>query len=482
MSSVKQETLSGVKWNAIERFSVQGIQFLLGLLMARLLAPSDFGTIAMLGVFIAISQTFIDSGFANALIRKNNRTDKDFSTVFFFNIAISIVCYLVLFAIAPFVGKFYEMPILCQVLRIQSISLILNSLCAIQTTRLTIAIDFKGLAKINLSAALISGVSGVTMAYLGMGIWALVAQSLIATCVTMISLWYYSKWRPLWCFSWDSFNDLFSYGSKMLAAGLLNTIYNNLNPLVIGKFFSAQDLGFYNRGTHFAQFPSSNINGVLQRVTFPVMAKIQDDDEHLVRVYRKNISITCMCIFFGCTLLAAIGKPLILFLLGEKWAESIVFLQIYCFAAMFSHINGINLNLLQVKGRSDLFLRLEVIKKTISTVILFCSIPFGVVGICISKVVYTQIAIIINTYYTGKIFHLGYLTQIRDFSGFFFCSVIACIPAYLFTFLDLPHIVSLLFGVISSTLLYCLILYRNTFMVEVLALLKSHIPYFGHRL
>lgn len=475
MHSVKQETLSGVKWNAIERFSVQGVQFLLGLVMARLLTPEDFGAIAMLGVFLAISNTFIDSGFSNALIRKKNRTDEDYSTVFYFNILISIICYAFLFVIAPWVAQFYDMPILCSVLRVQSISLILNSLCAIQTTRLTIDIDFKGLAKINLLAAIISGVFGVSLAYFGMGIWALVFQSLIATCINVVALWTYSKWRPSLIFSRGSFNEMFSYGSKLLAAGLLNTIYSNLNPIVIGKFFSAQDLGFYNRGTHFARFPSTNINGVLQRVTFPILAKIQDDDEYLIRVYRKNISITCMCIFFCCMLLAAIAQPIILLLLSEKWLESILYLQIYCFAVMFSHINGINLNLLQVKGRSDLFLRLEVIKKTISTAILFASIPFGVVGICISKIIYTQIAIIINTYYTGKLFHLGYIEQIKDFSGFFFCSLIACFPAYLFTYLDMPYVVSVLFGIMTAPIIYWFILRNNKHMKEIISLVKSKI-------
>jgi O-antigen/teichoic acid export membrane protein len=263
---------------------------------------------------------------------------------------------------------------------------------------------------------------------------------------------------------------LFSFGSKLLVAGLLNTIYDNLNPIVIGKFFSAQDLGYYNRGTHFASFPSQNINGVLQRVSFPVMAKIQDDTERLISVYRKNIGISCLGIFFCCIFLASIGKPLVLLLLGEKWADSILYLQIYCFAILFNHINVINLNLLQIKGRSDLFLRLEVIKKVISIIILFGSIPFGVLGICCSKIIYTQIAVFINTYYTGKLFNLGYFAQIRDFYPYFVFSLFACLPTFLISFLALPNLLIILVGAFMSVLLYIAFLRKDDNMRELLQL------------
>lgn len=475
MASVKQETLSGVKWSAIERFSVQGIQFLLGILMARLLTPSDFGAVAMLGVFIAVSNSFIDSGFGNALIRKLDRSDVDFSTVFYFNIVVSVFCYILLFLLAPWVANFYEMPILCSVLRVQAISLVLNSLCVIQTTKLTIDIDFKGIAKRSFYSAIISGIVGVILAYCGFGIWALVLQSVLATAVNVIFLWSYSKWRPFFVFSWDSFNELFSFGSKLLIAGLLNTIYNNLNPLIIGKYFSAQDLGFYNRGTHFARFPSSNIHDVFQRVTFPVMAKIQDDDEQLIRVYRKYIRFTCMVIFFLCTLLAVLGKPLIIIILGDKWTEAILYLQIYCFAAMFSHLNPINTSLLKVKGRSGLLLHLELWKKSISTLILFASIPFGVIGICVSKVIYCQIAILFNTYYTGKHFNFGYIKQVKDYIGYFFYSVIACLPTFLVVYLYSSYAIHIVFGVITAPLLYWFLLRKDNLMQELLIIIRNKI-------
>lgn len=477
MGTVKQDTLSGVKWTAIEKFSVQGIQFLLGLIMARLLSPSDYGTVGLLAIFFAISQTFIDSGFGNALIRKIDRTDTDFSTVFYFNIVVSVVCYILLFAIAPWVSSFFDMPILCPILRVQSINLILNSLMGVQVAKLTIDINFKALAKRSLWSSIVSGVFGVILAYNGFGVWALVYQSVLSTTINLVFIWIYCKWKPRCEFSWQSFHELFSYGSKLLLSGLLNTVYVNLTPIIIGKYFSPRDLGFYSRGSHLARYPGDNINGVLQRVTFPVFAKLQNDDEHLIHVYRKYICITSMCIFFGCVLMAAIGKPLVLLLLSSKWSEAIIYLQIFSFSIMFDHINSINLNLLQVKGRSDLFLRLEIIKKTISAIILFASIPFGVIGICVSKVIYTQIAVFINTYYTGKLFHLGYIEQFRDFGKFLVLSVIACAPAYLFTLLDIPNIIALVAGLSVSSLLYWLFLRKNLYMREVLGILTKKVPF-----
>lgn len=475
MGSIKEDTLKGTKWGAIERFSVQGIQFLLGLIMARLLSPSDYGTVGMLAIFYAVSQTFIDSGFSNALIRKVDRTEEDFSTVFYVNVGIAIACYCVLFSIAPWVADFFGIQILCPILRVQSVNLIINSLMGVQVAQLTINIDFKALAKRAMFATLVSGVVGVILAYWGFGVWALVYQSILSAIINLIFIWGYCKWYPKKRFSRKSFNELFGYGSKLLASGLLNTIYVNLSTLVIGKHFTSNDLGFYSRGAQLARFPCDNINGVLVKVTFPILAKIQNDDEHLIRVYRKYICITSMVIFFACTLLAALGNPIVRFLLTDKWADAIIYLQIFSFALMFDHICSINLNLLQVKGRSDLFLRLEIIKKTISVAILFASIPFGVIGICVSKIIYTQIAVFVNTYYTGKLFHLGYVVQLKDFIGFLLYSLLSCLPAYMLTFLDLSPIITIILGCTSSMVIYYCVLHKNTYMIELVDIIKTKI-------
>ena len=473
MSSVKEDTIKSVKWTAIEKISVQGIQFLLGLIMARLLTPEDYGTVGMLGIFIAISGTFIDSGFWTALVRKNDRTEDDYCTVFYFNIVVALFCYMALFIAAPWVADFFHIPLLCPILRIQSIALVINSLTGPQAAKLTIDLNFKALAQRNVYATIISGIIGVLLAYLGWGVWALVVQAVMSSMINCIFIWIYCKWLPRKKFNMKSFHYLWNFGSKLLASSLLHTIYSNLTPLIIGRYFSSRDLGIYSRGTSLSAYPANIINDVLGKVTFPILSKIQNDETHLIHVYRKYICITSMSIFFGCVLMAALAKPLVLFLLTSKWESCIIYLQIYSFSIMFDHICRINLNLLQVKGRSDLFFRLEVVKKVISVLILFASIPFGVLGICISKVIYSQIAVFINTYYTGKLFHLGYGTQVNDFKGFFVCSLLACVPAYLLTFLDWHPILILGIGGLSGVLIYWGLLRNNVYMLECLELIKT---------
>jgi len=475
MSSIRKETLTSVKWTSIERFSVEGIRFLLGIIMARLLTPSDYGILGMIAVFISISRTFVDSGFGNALIRKLDRTDVDFSTVFHFNVFVGIICYFILFICAPLIADMFGMPILRDVLRVQAVTLIFNSLIVVHTAKLIIKLDYKTLAKRTITANLIAGIAGVLCAYFGMGVWALVVQAVLSKIISVIFIWASVKWKPQLIFSISSFKELFSYGSKLMIAGLIDKLYGSLNTLVIGKFFSAKELGLYRRGTQFARMPVDNVNGVLGRVVFPILVKLQHDDKKLVEAYRKYICIMSMLIFFGCTLLASVGKPLIILLLTDKWKDAIIFLQIYVFACMFSHINTINLKLLQVKGRSDLFLNLDIVKKIISISILFASIPFGVVGICISKIVYTQIAIFINTYFTGKLFGIGYMEQMKDFLGFFVLSLISCAPGYIICeFTNINSFVSLFLGILIGVSLYSLFLFKNKYFIMVVSTIKTN--------
>lgn len=456
--SIKQNTISGVKWSAIEAYANQGIKFLLGMVMARLLLPSDYGIIEMVAVFFAVAQSFVDSGFGDALIRKQDRTETDFSTVFYFNIAVSVACYLILFFAAPYIATFFKEPVLTDVVRVVGLTVVINSFKIVQHTRYVISIDFKSIAKVTLVSQILSGLIGIALAYNGFGVWSLVYQNLLFSILSCVIMLWMSKWRPLLKFSIKSFKEMFNYGSKMLAAGLVHTLYININTFCIGKFYTPTDLGYYTRGCQFPQLLGGSITTVTQRVTFPILAKIQDDDERLISVYRKYIKMISMVIIFALMLLVALGKPLILFLLTDRWIDAVIFLQIFTFAMMTDHVAQINLNLLKVKGRSDLILRLEIIKKTISFIILFASIPFGVVAICLSKVVYSQIATIINTYYTGKLFGLGYLKQWGDFGGYFVYSLLACLPAFGLTFLPLPHLITLITGITISIILYIIVL------------------------
>ena len=472
MGELKDKTLSGVKWNAVGRFSTQGISFVISVLLARILSPSDYGVVGMIGIFMAIAQTFIDSGFGSALIRKKDCTDEDYSTAFYFNIVVGIVCYFILFFSAPLIADFFDTPILKDIVRVLSINLFLGSLTIVQAARLTAAVDFKSQAKISLVATIVSGCVGLFMAYSGYGVWSLVYQSVSSSVVRTILFWIVTKWRPQRTFSKHSFKYLFGFGSKILSASLLHTIYANLTTIIIGKYYTPKDLGYYARGESLATFPSSNISGILQSVTFPILSKIQDDDKRLISAYRKYIKITSMVIFFGMFLLAAIAKPVILTLLTEKWSESIIYLQVFCFAWMFDHLCQLNLNILYVKGRSDLVLKLEVIKKTISISMIVAAIPFGVLAICISRALYTQIAVLINTYYTGKLYGLGYREQARDFIKYLLYSAIAVSPAFFLTFTETPSIVLILLGSIISILTYYILIKKDPIFTELMTLLK----------
>ena len=422
--SLKQKTTKGIFWSTIERFSNQGMSFLFSVILARMLDPSDFGIIAMITIFFAVAQSFVDSGFSNALVRKTDRREEDLSTCFYFNIGVGIVAYIVLFLIAPLVASFYNQPILSPIIRITGLGVVLNSLCVVQQALFTIKIDFKSQAKVTLSATIISGIVGVVLAYQGYGVWALVWQGVVLSLVRMGLLWLMSKWRPTTGFSKSSFNYLFGYGSKLLASGLLDTIYNNIYPIVIGKFYTPAQLGNYSRALSFAQLPSSNITSILQRVTFPVLSTIQDDIPRLQANYRRLLKLSAFIIFPLMTGLAAVAFPLIRVVLTPKWEGCSLYLQIICFALMWYPIHAINLNLLQVKGRSDLFLHLEIIKKIVGVCIMCITIPLGITAMCIGMVASSLISLFINTYYTGKLINIGCLKQMRDLTPIFINSLI----------------------------------------------------------
>lgn len=413
-SELKQKTIKGLAWNSIQHFTNNGVQFLLMIFMARLLGPKEYGVMGLTVVFMAIASTFVDSGFSNALIRKKDCTNEDYSTAFIFNLFISTICYAIIFLIAPFVGDFYNEPILSPVLRVLGLLLITQAFCAVQNAILTKNIDFKKKTQITVSKNLISGLIGLLFAYLGFGVWALVIQSLSASILLSIMLWSTTEWYPNMHFSKKSFKELFDYGSKLLLSSLINTIYGQIYPIVIGKFFSTTTLGNYSRAGHWASFGSKNLTGILQGVTFPVLAKVQDDDKRLESIYRRMIRTSCYIIFPIMIGMSAVAHPLTLVVIGEKWEFSAYLLQIICFSMMWYPVHALNLNLLQVKGRSDLFLKLEIIKKIIGICILFASVPLGIVAMCYFGILSSIISLIINTYYTGKLINVGFFKQMSD--------------------------------------------------------------------
>ena len=453
--SLKHKTVHGIVWSSIERFSVQGVQFLVTLVIANILDPKDFGLVGMLLIFLAVSQSLIDSGFSQALIRKQNRTETDNSTVFYFNILVSVFLYILLYAIAPLVADFYQESQLVSLMRVLCIIVIINSLAVVQRAIYTAKVDFKTQAKASFIASVISGCVGVFLALNGYGVWTLVWQQLLNAGINTLLLWLYSSWKPRLVYSWKSFRELFAFGSKLLASGLLDTLYNNLYPLVIGKVFNATSLGYYTQADRFTKFPSSNITGILQRVIYPVLCSIQDDNERLRNDYRRLLRCSAFIIFPLMCLLAGVSYPLIELLLGEKWLFAATFMIPLCFNMMWYPIHAINLNLLQVKGRSDLFLKLEIIKKVIGVFLLVCSVPFGVLVMCYVGILQSVIALAINTYYTGKLINVGFYIQIKDLSGILTVSLSMFTLVFLTSIFINDLIIKLVSGVVLGLVFYC---------------------------
>lgn len=459
MGEIRKQTLTGMKWTAIEKFSIQGVTFVIGIVLARLLDPSDFGLVGMLSIFLAISQTLIDGGFSNALVRKLDCSNEDYSTAFYTNVIMSLVCVGVIYVGAPWIADFFHQPILSTLARVYSINLFLGSFTCIQYAKLTHELNFRFQAKINFISSFVSGLAGIMLAFLGYGIWSLVWQSLMASIVRIIILYSCVRWWPGFRFSKESFNDLFGYGSKMMVSSLLHTVYCEMTTIFIGRFYSAAALGKYSRGTGMISMPLNTVSSIVQKVSFPIFAKLQNEDEKLIAVYRKYSSLFSVIVFFGTILIATLAKPIVLLLLGEKWEGAIIFMQIFCFAIIFDPICMLNLNLLRIKGRSDLFLKLEVIKKTISFIILCIAVPFGPIYICVSNVIYTQIAVVINTYYTGKLFGLGYWRQMKDYMPYLLLSIFACLPTYLLTYIIADNIVVIVTGTLVSVSIFIGILH-----------------------
>lgn len=414
MSDIKKKTANGILWSTIERFSVQGIQFVILIVMARVLSPSDYGIVGMLTIFLAVFQSLVDSGFSQALIRKEGRTETDNSTVFYFNLIAGLILYFVLYISAPFIADFYDLQELVSITRWIGLSIILNSLIVVQRALLIIKVDFKTQAKASLIAVVLSGTIGITMAYSGWGVWAIVSQQLINIGTNVLLLWKKTHWHPMLSFSWKSFHELYAFGSKLLISGLIDTVYRNIFQIAIGKHFSATDLGYYTRAQQFSDFPSANLTGILQRVTYPILCGIQNDDEYLSQIYRRFLRLSAFIVFPLLIGLSAVSKPFILLILNEQWEYTATLLQIICFSMMWYPIHAINLNLLAVKGRSDLFLRLEVIKKIVGCSILCITIPMGLIPICLGQVLSSLLALIINTHYTGRLIHIAFIRQMKD--------------------------------------------------------------------
>lgn len=432
--SIKKQLTHGVLWNFIEKILVEGAHFIIGIILARLLLPSDFGLIGMLAIFVAISNVFIDGGFAKALIQKKECTDIDYSTAFVSNIVVSLIIYGILFVAAPWIAVFYHESILTDLTRVLALNFVLGSFNIVQRARLMSNVDFKSLAKIRVSSMIVGGIVGVSMAYTGFGVWALVGQTISATLLQIFVFPFFSKWKPSLRFSKDSFRSLFGFGSKLMITGAYSVIINNISTIAIGRAYLSSQLGFYTRASQFSQLISFTVNDVLGTVTFPVLSHLQDDKDHMVSVYRKVLYLTAMTIFpimILCTLLA---KPIVLILLTEKWLPCVVLMQWLFLARMFMPLSSVNMNILNAVGRSDLFMKLDFSKTPLILLTLVITIPISVEAICIGSFVNSFICFFINAYLPGRMFGYGAWQQIKDWKYILFSLLIMTILVYTFIY------------------------------------------------
>ncbi len=422
-------------WSFGDTVSGQLIQFIIGLILARILSPAEFGLVGMIIVFLAIAQSIVDSGFAQALIRKGDAGSRDYSTVFWFNLAAGLLLFVLLYFISPVISRFYDEPQLLALTRALSIILIINSFSLVQRAILARRLDFRRQALITVISAVISGALAIWMALNGYGVWALVWKSLTGSFIQALLLWWLSSWHPVILFSWESFRELFSFGSRLLVSGLIDTVYRNIYPLIIGKFFTAQDLGYFSRADQFTRLSSHNISQVVQRVSYPALSQVQDDQVRLKSGYRKVIITTMFITFPALLVMAAVAKPLIVVLIGEKWLPAVPYLQLLCLAGMLYPLHAINLNMLKVKGRSDLFLRLEIIKKLLAIPVVIAGIVGGIRVMIAGMIIHSVVCYFINSFYSGRMVCYPFKEQLADIFPAFLIALVVSGLVWLLSFL-----------------------------------------------
>lgn len=459
--TLRDKTINGVIWNAISNFSVKGVDFVVGIILARLLTPQEFGLIGTITIFLVLSEVFINSGFNQALIRKQNCTQKDYSTAFYFNFSVAIILFVVLFVSAGPISKYFNEPQLKSLVQVLGIGLIISSLTLVQQSILVKRIDFKLQTKINFISSIISGVIAIIMAFKGFGIWSLVVRNLLNRGLISFFLWLWNKWKPGRVFSKKSFNELFGFGSKLLISGLIGTLLNNLNYLIIAKYFSTRELGYFTRAEMFKKLPSESVSSIITTVAYPVLAKVQDDKILLKQYFRKmfvNTFFIIAILMFG---MAAISETLILTLIGNQWYPSIILLQLLCFSGLMYPLNSMNVNILNVVGRSDLYLKLQLIVQLLVIPNLFIGIFFGIETLIIGMNLISIISYVIFNRESTKFINYTLKEQINDIMPTLIIALVMGVLVYLinefsifsnFATLCIQIVFGILFVIISGEL------------------------------
>ena len=462
--SLKKTVISSLVWKFLERLGTQGIQFVVSIILARLLLPSDYGIITMIMVFTAIANSFIQSGFSTSLIQKKNSDELDFSSVFYTSFVIAIICYLILYFTSPLIADFYQMPQIKVILRVLALTLFFGAFNSVQNAKLSKDMKFKTLFFSSLGAIIVSGTTGITMAYLGFGAWALVGQQLANIIASTIILWFTSGWRPKIMFSLTRVKGLFSYGWKIMCSSLIDTFYQNLYNLVIGKFYNSATLGNYNKGEQFPKLIAVNIDGAIGSVMLPAYAREQERKDKVKKMVRRAIVTSSLILFPLMLGLAAIAEPLVKILLTDKWLGCVPFMQILCVVYALYPINTANLQAIKALGKSDYFLKLEIIKKILGITVLIITVPHGVYTMAIGQVIVTIISTMINAFPNRKLLNYNYFEQVKDILPNLLIAILMFIVVYPIKYLIDNTILLLTIQIIVGAIIYIALM--NIFKVE----------------
>ena len=414
MSSLRKKTLSGLLWTVVDMFVLRGMSFVSTVVLARWLGPEEFGLVGMITVFIAIGAAIMDSGMSASLIRMKDAQEKDYSTVFILNLGLSIAFYLLIFIGAPLIATFYKQPVLTDLVRVYALSFIIGALSAVQLAILNSRMQFKRIMKQNMPGTIIGVVTGITLGHLGFGVWSIVVMYLTTQMVQSLVLWIRSDWQPAFEFSSERAKFHFGFGYKLMLSGLLNTVFQNIYNIIIGRFYSVRELGYFERSKAFNDYPVNILTSVMTKVTYPLLASIQSEKIRISQVYRK---IMRLAFFVTCPLMfgaAAIAYPLFDLVLGKEWIAGVPYFQILCLSSIFYPVHAFNLNVFKVYGKSELFLKLEIIKKIIIVIGLFIGFQFGILGLVWSSVICNYLALFINTHYSADMINYSGKRQFLD--------------------------------------------------------------------
>lgn len=457
--SLKGKTIKGVAWSGIDNLVQYGVTFIVGIILARLLTPDDYGLIGIISIFTAVCTALINGGFTTALIRKKDATNNDYNTSFIVNLSMSLLLYVVIFLCAPLIALFFNRHELVSLTRVSSLSMIIGALALVPQTLLTKRIDFKTQTKITIIATIASGILGIIMALIGFGVWSLVAQQLLSQILRTVLLWISNKWTPSLVFSSYSFHELFGFGWKMMVSSVLDTVWKELYQVVVGKFYSPSTLGQYTRAKQFSTLFSSNLTTVIQRVTYPVLSNIQDDQTRMISAYRKIIKNTMFVTAISMFFLGAISEPLLYCLIGPKWHDAAIYLPLICINGSLYPLHAINLNMLQVQGRSDLFLGLEVVKKIIGILPLACCIFYGIMPMLYVNLVIGVICYFLNSYFPGKLLGYSSWMQLKDIAPSYIIALIIAASVFFLKYLSISYWIILPIQIVLG-LLVALVLFK----------------------